>query len=495
LALAYKRLGNWRDARAALQKIATPDANVWLQMGLLSLREKQLSQAAQEFERAWQLDQTSYAAGHNLLLTRLSLGELEAAAALVPHVIELAPEADEQRQFTLLRALLQRFQTAPHDVRFDFLLNEMTVDQEERLLDLLRSLGQLDTIRTLLKLLLDSRPQSAAVRIAYLEATLLKAKQLLDRCDWLEAEQLLSPLAREKSLPRSIQTALLNLLGCSACLCQDTAGGVRHFAAAVTLNPQDARIQQNTALAHEWVRDLAQADPHWNRFFKLLDERWPVPPHQPQYVQRLSHDALCRLAATYTEQQLHANAIPYLERAHRLLPDNIETLDRLFHHYNQAKRAQDARRVLAQLKELRPGEPQFDLYELDVHEVRDVSDIERVVTEIGRILQVHPNDPRVEDRAVHMVGNVLPLMGRLCDQLTDQLNKVMAQVRSLPNYQIKWEAVHEIMRDLKREFLKLKRITSKCMPLAMLSDHRRMIHELSEHIDRKIEFCQRWEGR
>src|SRR5256885_11824573 len=51
LAMAYKRQGRAAEARAALQKIPQPDANVFLQIGLLSLREQQPAQAAQEFAR------------------------------------------------------------------------------------------------------------------------------------------------------------------------------------------------------------------------------------------------------------------------------------------------------------------------------------------------------------------------------------------------------------------------------------------------------------
>ena len=64
-----------------------------------------------------------------------------------------------------------------------------------------------------------------------------------------------------------------------------------------------------------------------------------------------------------------------------------------------------------------------------------------------------------------MVANVIPLMGNLCDQLTDQMSKVIDQVRHLPNYQINWSAVREVMRDLLKEFQKLRRITGKCLPL------------------------------
>ena len=78
----------------------------------------------------------------------------------------------------------------------------------------------------------------------------------------------------------------------------------------------------------------------------------------------------------------------------------------------------------------------------------------------------------MEERAVRMVGNVIPLMGNLCDQLTNQMSKVIDQVRHLPNYQINWSAVREVMRDLMREFQKLQRITRKCGPLVNSDEHK-----------------------
>ena len=89
-----------------------------------------------------------------------------------------------------------------------------------------------------------------------------------------------------------------------------------------------------------------------------------------------------------------------------------------------------------------------------------------------------------------MVSNVVPLMGTLCDQLTEQLAKVRAQVKNLPDYQINWPAVHEVMRDLNQEFQKLKRINTTCLPLVKHESHRRIIRELCDHIDRKIDVCR-----
>src|SRR5256885_2718934 len=97
LALAHKRQGKLPEARAALRKISRPDANVFLQMGLLSLREGQPAQAQEEFARAWQMDPASYAVAHNLLMTRLSLGQNQACLELLPAAQKLAPSAEEER--------------------------------------------------------------------------------------------------------------------------------------------------------------------------------------------------------------------------------------------------------------------------------------------------------------------------------------------------------------------------------------------------------------
>ena len=51
LAMAHKRQGKTAEARNALRKIQNPDANVLLQMGLLSLQDQNLPQAEGELQR------------------------------------------------------------------------------------------------------------------------------------------------------------------------------------------------------------------------------------------------------------------------------------------------------------------------------------------------------------------------------------------------------------------------------------------------------------
>ena len=70
LAMAHKRQGKTAEARNALRKIQKPDANVLLQMGLLSLQENKLAQAEGDLLHAWLVDKTSYEICYNLLLTQ-----------------------------------------------------------------------------------------------------------------------------------------------------------------------------------------------------------------------------------------------------------------------------------------------------------------------------------------------------------------------------------------------------------------------------------------
>ncbi len=495
LALAHKRQGKTPEARAALRKIPRPDANVWLQMGLLSLQENNLAQAEGDFQRAWDMDQSSYEACCNLLLTQLTLGKIDACLALIPSAIDLLSRrsgeptwAEENRFLSVLHHLLQACDQG--NGRAAMILSDLSEKDEQRVLKFLRGLGHLETVHTLLKTLSEARPGSAAVREAYLESVLVKAKDLVDRCNWTEAELLLRPLLRERSANRNTQVAMLNLMGCCACLTQDFDSALKHFSAALKMAANDARLHQNLALTYELKGDLTQADPHWNRYFDLLDERVPVPPDRPGYREALAFESLGRLAGRYGEKEKWSRALSYVQRAAHLRPNDADVLERLFHLYNQAKRPQDARRTLEQLRRLRPGEPQYELYELDLVEVKGLNDIERLLTEIERIRKRHPGDARVDERAVSMVGNVIPLMGNLCDQLTDQMSKVIDQVRNLPNYQINWSAVREVMRDLLREFQKLRRITGKCLPLVTSDEHRRIVRDLADHIDKKMEACR-----
>jgi Flp pilus assembly protein TadD len=490
LALAHKRQGHQREAREALGKIGQPDANLFLQRGLLSLGENQLIQAEQEFAEAWRLDPRSYEACTNLLLTRLTLGRPAPAAELLSQAVELAADEESRRLWRLLEALLRQGQKPQSDASLEPLLAELTSADEQLLLRFLRGLGNVDVVCGFLHTLITTGARSLAVQDAGFEAVLVKGKLLLDRCDWTAATQVLLPLVREEHSTRQVQAALYNLLGCCACLAQDSEAGLTHFRTALKLAGLDPRIQQNLAVALEWLGQLAQAEPHWNRYFELLDHAAPAPSGQPDYSERLAYEALSRLATLHAEKGEWSSALTFGQRAQRLRPDDPEAAERLFHLYNQAGRPEEARRALSVLRQARPSDPQCDLYELDLIDVRSLQGIDRLLTHIDVLLKRYPEDGRVEGRAQALVATLIPRLERVYDQLADQLSRVASRVRHLPNYQVDWSAVHDMTRDLRSEFLKLKRIGIKCLPLIRDEEQRRQVRELNERADRKMDQCR-----
>ena len=490
LGLAYLRHGKRLEARAAFRQIAKPDAHLFLQLGLLSLREHQLGQAEQELARAHQLDSSLFAACYNLLFTRLSLGQTKGSADLAAKAAKLAPTEQQRRRLELLGAWLSSCALRRADKTFDPLLVGVSSEEEGPLIEMARRLGRLDVTLEMLEVLAAARPMSGAAQEAYVEAVLVRARQLIERCEWTEAERLLQPLAREHGIAKANQVALRNLLGVCACLNQDAETGQDFFREALKLAPSDPRVHQNLALSLELRNRLSDAEPHWNRFFDLIDRRLPGPPGADDHHEHVAFVGLARLAGKFAEKEKWEKAVPYQQRAVRLRPKDVDALERLFQLFAHAKRPDDARRVLRQLQDLNPREPQYLLYELDLIDVNKLKDVEYLLGEIERVHGQYPNDSRVEEKAVSLVGNVIPLMGSLCDQLTDQLNRVLGQIRRLPNYQINWPAVYDVMADLQREFNKLRRITNRCLPLVRNDEQRRVIRNLADHIDKKIDVCR-----
>ena len=269
--------------------------------------------------------------------------------------------------------------------------------------------------------------------------------------------------------------------------------GVNHFAQAVKLSSADPRLTQNLALAYELCQHLDQANVPWNRYFDLLNAgaEPPRPPGQPDYLERLAIEGLLRLATRHGEREQWAQALAFVQRAQRLRPCDPDILERLFHLFTHLRRLDEARRVLRQLSEVRPDDPQCDLYELELVEVRTLGDVDRLLANLEGLLQRHPGEARVEERARSFLGSVvLPVLNDLGDRFTDRLSDVVSQVRRLPNYQINWGAVSDEVRDLQRDFQKLRRLSHRCLALVRQQDHRRQIHDLINLVDRKIDTCR-----
>jgi tetratricopeptide (TPR) repeat protein len=514
LAMAYKHLGRTGEARATLAKVGDPDANVLLQRGVLAFNDKEWAPAASEFEKAWQKDPTSYPAAYNLMLTRLCQGQLDGAVEMLDKLVPLAPSPSENRFLGLLRSLLGR-SAVEASAEQTYLLGSISADEEQRLLDMIVGLNQFDVVYRLLAKLVSARPHSEGAFRAYIGAAMVQAKNLMDRCQWSDADLLLAPLKRrlessQIKLDPFYHIAILNMLGVSATMSQDFERGLTHFRAASEAFQRDfsapgpankteryinkqgiylgAWLEQNLALGNEWLNRMDVAETHWSRFFDYLEHYVPrsMP---PDYLPNLAFEGASRLADIFSRKDKWGSAAHFLQRAHRIRPTDYETLERLFHMYTQLKRTEEARKILRRLREVRPNDPQAELFELEVREVRKLDEIDSLLSDLRKISQRFPNDSRVEERGAALVHNLVPNLERIADQYAGQVNKVVDQMRRLPSYQINWPTVRDIMRDMEDKYLFLRRVAQKCLAHVTSDDVRRELHRLISHCDRKIDQC------
>ncbi|MCI0380381.1 MAG: tetratricopeptide repeat protein, partial [Gemmataceae bacterium] len=394
----------------------------------------------------------------------------------------------------------------------EFLLGSMSVDEEVRLLDLVGGLGSFEVAFPLLSHLMSLRPHSQAALTAYFGAALVRGKDLMDRFAWDEAYSLLSSLHRklestQTKLDNLSLLALFNMLGTCSCLLQDFERGAWYFRSAQEVfqreqlaNPsaakyfnaqgvyQGAWLEQNLALAYEWHGKLDKAESHWNRYFDYL-EHYFAQSKPPDYLPSLAFEGLMRLADVYSRKEKWSTALGFLQRAHRVRPSDFDVLERLFTLYSQLKKPDEARRILRRLREARPNDPQVELFELDTRELRSPEDVDRLLSDIRRVLQRHTGDLRVEERSGAMINNLVPALEKLGEQFTAQINKVIDQMRRLPSYQINWPVVRNVMRDLEEKFFQLRRVSQKVLSLLTNDDLRRDVSSLVNHCDRKIDQC------
>jgi len=514
LAMAYKHQNRSGEARQTLAKIGDPDANVLLQRGVLAFNDKEWANAAGEFEKAWQKDATSYPAAYNLMLTRLCQGQLDGAVEMLEKLLPLAPSSSEQRFLSLLRSLLGK-SAGEASAEQASSLAAITREEEQRLLDMIVGLNQFDVVYRLLAKLVSARPNSESAFRSYIGAALVQAKMLIDRCQWSDAELLLSPLKRrlessQVKLDPFYLIAILNMLGVAAMMSQDYERGLTHFRASSEAFQRDfsapgpanksdrylngsgiylgAWLEQNLALANEWLNRMDVAETHWNRFFDYLEHYLPrsLP---PDYLSNLAFEGTSRLADLFSRKEKWGSAAHFLQRAHRIRPADYETLERLFHLYTQLKRTEDARKLLRRLREVKPNDPQAELFELEVREVRKLDEIDAMLSDLRKVAQRFPNDARVEERGSTIVHNLLPHLERIADQYAGQVNKVVDQMRRLPSYQINWPTVRDIMRDMEDKYIFLRRVAQKCLAHVTSDEVRRELHRLISHCDRKIDQC------
>jgi tetratricopeptide (TPR) repeat protein len=514
-ALAYKHLGRTGEARQLLSRIQQPDANVFVQRGLLAFKEKEYAVAADDFQAALTRDAANFAAAFNLFLARLWDNKLDLARGALAGAQNLAPTPAENRFLELIYNLLQLLPGGSPPAEAVATLSTISDEEEQRLLDLFIGLGRFEVAYPLLSRLVAGRPNSLRAFKEFFGAVLVQAKQFLERNQWEEAKILLAPVRRRIEQHRAgldpmLLIALYQMLGVCSSMLQDFDQAVAWFRLAHDICsqqpgskpgpdqdaryfspqgvPQLAMIEQNLALLHDWLNKPGQAEAHWKRYMELLEAN--IPNSRPSdHLAILAFESVHRLAENMQKQERWQDALDLLQRAHRLRPTDYDTLEKLFNLFSQQRRSDEARKILRRMREVRPNDPQVELFELDVREVRSVEEIEPILQDLRRVSQKFPGDIRVDERTKSILYQLIPTMEKFAEQFNAQVKKVVDQMRRLPSYQVNWPVVRDVMRDLEENYSMLRRAAQRMMTLALADDQRRDLQRLIVHCDRKIDQC------
>jgi tetratricopeptide (TPR) repeat protein len=274
LARSYRRGGDMTSARRLLGEVSTPNPHVLLQQGLLSLVDNNLELAETDFTNAHDLSPDTIAVEYNLAFTRLTLGRNDEAAEGFARTAELHPNPEAQRILHLLAAL------APKAVRKD-VLAAMTLVDEQRVIKRIQQIGRVDAVLELLQTLAQARWQSGAVAQALTEAYVLWARNVIDRG---EPEVALAAAAKWPATPAR---PLGNLLGVAAALTGNFAQALTYFQASLPTAEDDARVQQNLAIATSRLGDRGRAKHHWKRYLAGQPAHCPAPPGDQNYLFRV----------------------------------------------------------------------------------------------------------------------------------------------------------------------------------------------------------------
>ena len=101
-----------------------------------------------------------------------------------------------------------------------------------------------------------------------------------------------------------------------------------------------------------------------------------------------------------------------------------------------------------------------------------------------------PNDHATQEKAVI---RVTPLLQQRADDITKQMRDIREDLRRLyedsPGW---WDALRDL-RGVKRDLKRLRQIARYCASLPIAEAHRRRLDELTDELERKIDYCRRWE--
>jgi hypothetical protein len=96
----------------------------------------------------------------------------------------------------------------------------------------------------------------------------------------------------------------------------------------------------------------------------------------------------------------------------------------------------------------------------------------------------------VQDKAV---TRVFPQLQGRADQLTRVMRDIREDLHRLPEESSGWYDALRDLRGVKKDLRRLRQIAKYAAALQVSDSNRRRLDKLNEELERKIDYCRRWE--
>ena len=393
-------------------KIANPDANVLLQRGVLAFADRDFLQAGQEFAQAWDMEPTSYPAAYNLMLARLCQGQKEECGR--------AHSENDPAGAGHPGAAFPRTVAHPAGARNDAKgrgkpdRGHPSKTEEHYLLGF--DVGRMKKPASS-TFWAASGPSTWSIRFSVnwcrsgptaRRPTALTSAPPWSRasCSWTASSGRrpircwppspagwASPELQHRHssakidnmsldrAPRHARHLLVHAPGFRARRlvfpgrpgCFPPRADVRPAEPSGTSTARASTKEPGSSKTWRWPTNGKASSTRPSSTGTAISITWNITfqsSRPADYLPKLAFEGMSRLADLFTKKEKWTTALGFLQRAHRVRPGDSDTLERLFHLYTQLKKPDEAKRILRRLREVRPNDPQVDLFEMDVREVR-----------------------------------------------------------------------------------------------------------------------------
>ena len=132
----------------------------------------------------------------------------------------------------------------------------------------------------------------------------------------------------------------------------------------------------------------------------------------------------------------------------------------------------------------------MEFFELELIEINNLDNCNRVLAGLEALQSKHPDDARVAERQAQLLGAITVYLKRLSRQIVEQSAKAASRVRRLPTYQEAWPEMKQYLRDLRSRLNRTRKTALRGLALATSESQRRDLQQIVQQTSQEIDRCQ-----